>query len=65
MITLARYQALHDSSGRLINEYELRKTVFFHGVYPEVRGLVWKTLLGLYPPHCTAAERTKIDAAAR
>ncbi|XP_025082337.1 TBC1 domain family member 15-like isoform X3 [Pomacea canaliculata] len=52
-----QFHKLFDSDGRLVDENQLRKSVFLGGVQPKIRKEVWKFLFGLYPCNSTARER--------
>ncbi|XP_065181479.1 TBC1 domain family member 16-like [Sycon ciliatum] len=49
-----------DSDGRLANEQLIRKIIFFGGITPEARPLVWPFLLNYYPFNSTHEERAAI-----
>jgi hypothetical protein len=46
-----------DNDGRIRDPDALRRSVFYHGVDPHARPLVWKFLLGYYPYDSTRDER--------
>lgn len=54
-----------DSEGRIKDYHHFRECAFYHGVEPGARRIVWKFLLGYYPPESTAAERDELSAARR
>ncbi|KAJ3433188.1 rabgap/tbc domain-containing protein [Anaeramoeba flamelloides] len=50
-----------DEEGRLINEEEVRRRVFFGGVDSEIRPDVWKFFIGYWPADSTFEERSQIE----
>eukprot|EP00118_Oscarella_pearsei_P005440 m.25066 g.25066 ORF g.25066 m.25066 type:complete len:638 (+) comp28728_c0_seq1:83-1996(+) len=52
-----------DNHGRLVKEDDMRLKVFFGGVHPEMRCIIWRHLLGAFPSQMTARKRmqTVID----
>lgn len=49
-------------AGRLVDEPSFRQRVFYGGADPQARPLVWKLLLGVFPPGAGAEERRRAEA---
>lgn len=46
-----------DPKGRVVRADEMRAKVFFGGIHPELRPIIWRHLLGVFPANMTAKER--------
>lgn len=46
-----------DSVGQIIHAQELRKVIYFGGIDPSLRRVLWKYLLNVYPAKLTGKER--------
>ncbi|KAL5255973.1 hypothetical protein ACHWQZ_G011251 [Mnemiopsis leidyi] len=56
-IDLISWPAYFDNQGRLLDEYKLRKTSFFHGVSENIRSEAWPFLLSVWDRDSTSLNR--------
>ncbi|KAJ5077748.1 rabgap/tbc domain-containing protein [Anaeramoeba ignava] len=50
-----------DENGRVKNPTQLQKIIFYNGIDPKMRQLIWKFLLGYFPMESTEEEREEIQ----
>jgi len=60
-INAESWKTYFDAEGRINDVNTLRKHVFYGGIADEIRGQVWKYLVGYYDFKSTTAERKKLD----
>lgn len=53
----AEFRRFLDPVGQIINAKELRSCIYFGGIEPSLRKVVWKHLLNVYPKGMTGKER--------
>eukprot|EP01027_Heterolobosea_sp_BB2_P001079 GEZU01001636.1.p1 GENE.GEZU01001636.1~~GEZU01001636.1.p1 ORF type:complete len:467 (-),score=132.71 GEZU01001636.1:21-1421(-) len=57
----ARWRSYFDAEGRIQNLADLKRDIFHGGVENNIRGEVWKFLLGFYPFDSTFEQRKQIN----
>lgn len=56
-LTDGEFRYYCDSVGQIIHQRELRKVIYFGGIDPSLRRVVWKHILNVYPAGFTGKER--------
>ncbi|XP_065184711.1 uncharacterized protein LOC135815358 [Sycon ciliatum] len=58
-VGLSSFGTCFDREGRCVNEYELHKIIYIHGIESSARPVVWPCLLGVYTAEMTIDQRQK------
>lgn len=56
-LTYKQYENFLDKSGHIISVRELRISIYRHGIEADLRPIVWKHLLNIYPPGMNEEDR--------
>jgi hypothetical protein len=60
-LTLEEWEKSLDPKGRIYDSNAIKQRIFFGGVSPELRPIVWKFLLNYFPWNSTLVERQQIS----
>lgn len=60
LVTMDTWKSFVNEEGQYLDWDALRKLVFFRGLHPNVRPILWPMLLGLYPKDSNKKDRDRI-----